>query len=285
VGYYNGGDIELMDANGVETTVNAKTDLMLAGGYSRKMGKLSVGLTGKYISSELIEQAKATAFAADLGLMISAGRLNFGAAVQNIGSKLTYETQGSDLPRIARLGMSAQILRGALPTMLMIDAPYHMNEAELRPGVGLEVMTGPLALRAGYKKQDGLQQLSFGAGFLINTFAFDYSYGLVDELDSSHRMSMGLRFGSEKPKEIVKQPRMEEKQSILTTEFKTAAKKGEAVASLGQKSYIVKAGDTLGKIARQQYGNSQAWQKIYSANQHLLDGSKTLEVGQRIVLP
>ena len=54
IGYYNGGEIELFDGT-QERTVNAQTDLTVAMGYAGSIGNLALGVTGKYLSSELIE--------------------------------------------------------------------------------------------------------------------------------------------------------------------------------------------------------------------------------------
>src|SRR5262249_42958162 len=102
VGYYNGGSIDLYDGV-TQRTVTAQRDMTMALGYAHNIGNVSVGMTGKYLSSELIESAKATAYAADFGLSMGMGsRMQLGAAVQNIGTQLKFVQEGDSLPRIAR---------------------------------------------------------------------------------------------------------------------------------------------------------------------------------------
>ena len=79
--------------------------------------------------------------------------------------------------------------------MLLLDAPYYLNEQEARPAVGLEVNLGLISLRAGYKSGSDLEEFSVGTGFMLGRSSLDYSYGLVEELDSQHRVSLSMRFG------------------------------------------------------------------------------------------
>jgi LysM repeat protein len=58
-------------------------------------------------------------------------------------------------------------------------------------------------------------------------------------------------------------------------------KKPAAVA----RTYKVRRGDTLGRIAHQYYGSSANWPKIQKANQQLLGESIDLQVGMELVIP
>ena len=131
----------------------------------------------------------------------------------------------------------------------------------------------------------------------------DYAFGLVDELDSRHRVSVGLRFGENRgQQEMVKRPvPVRKQQVVLTTDPKLTPHENTRPENLNQttrkfvktnnkmnskqKIYTVKPGDTLSKISRRVYGNSQAWRKIYQANKHLLDNPRELVANQKLVLP
>ena len=52
-----------------------------------------------------------------------------------------------------------------------------------------------------------------------------------------------------------------------------------------EKSYTVKAGDTLSKIAKNVYGNANEWDKIYQANQEILQSPHKIQIGQVIKIP
>jgi nucleoid-associated protein YgaU len=53
----------------------------------------------------------------------------------------------------------------------------------------------------------------------------------------------------------------------------------------GSKTYTVKAGDTLSKIAKEIYGNANEYHKIFEANQDKLQSPDKIQVGQELVIP
>jgi nucleoid-associated protein YgaU len=55
-------------------------------------------------------------------------------------------------------------------------------------------------------------------------------------------------------------------------------------AAPGQ-SYTVKAGDTLSKIAKEFYGNANAYMKIFEANQDKLSDPDKIKPGQVLAIP
>lgn len=53
----------------------------------------------------------------------------------------------------------------------------------------------------------------------------------------------------------------------------------------GTSYYVVVAGDTLEKIARQFYSDSKDWQKIYKANKSKMKDQHSLKIGTKLVIP
>jgi len=55
----------------------------------------------------------------------------------------------------------------------------------------------------------------------------------------------------------------------------------------GQQSrmYTVQAGDSLSKISRQFYGDSNQYMKIFNANRDRLDDPNKIQAGQQLVIP
>lgn len=51
------------------------------------------------------------------------------------------------------------------------------------------------------------------------------------------------------------------------------------------KTYIVKKGDTLQKIADKMYGTTKKWKKIYNANKDVLETPDVIRSGQKLVIP
>lgn len=51
------------------------------------------------------------------------------------------------------------------------------------------------------------------------------------------------------------------------------------------KTYVVKAGDSLSKIAKELLGDANRWKEIYEANKDTIKDPNTLNVGQKLVIP
>jgi LysM repeat protein len=51
------------------------------------------------------------------------------------------------------------------------------------------------------------------------------------------------------------------------------------------KTYTVKSGDTLSKIAKEFYGNANEYNKIFQANTEKLSSPDKIQVGQELVIP
>jgi nucleoid-associated protein YgaU len=52
-----------------------------------------------------------------------------------------------------------------------------------------------------------------------------------------------------------------------------------------QRTYIVKAGDTLSKISQQFYGSAEQYRKIFDANRGILRDPNTIRPGQELAIP
>lgn len=62
---------------------------------------------------------------------------------------------------------------------------------------------------------------------------------------------------------------------------------GAAVGGSGQggQTYTVKAGDTLSKVSKQFYGNSNEYMRIFYANRDTLRDPDKIQVGQELTIP
>ena len=49
--------------------------------------------------------------------------------------------------------------------------------------------------------------------------------------------------------------------------------------------YTVKKGDTLSAIAKREYGDANAWRRIYEANRDQLDNPDLIHPGQELTIP
>jgi nucleoid-associated protein YgaU len=60
---------------------------------------------------------------------------------------------------------------------------------------------------------------------------------------------------------------------------------GAGVGSSGHRTYTVKAGDSLSKIAKEHYGNAGDYMKIFEANRDKLSDPNKIQPGQELVIP
>jgi nucleoid-associated protein YgaU len=60
---------------------------------------------------------------------------------------------------------------------------------------------------------------------------------------------------------------------------------GAGVGSTGHRTYTVKSGDSLSKIAREFYGNAGDYLRIFEANRDKLNDPNKIQPGQELVIP
>ena len=73
--------------------------------------------------------------------------------------------------------------------------------------------------------------------------------------------------------------------SDLTCEILVDPALASPSSAAGAKTYTVKAGDTLSKIAKEFYGNAGAYMKIFDANKDKLTDPNKIQVGQVLKIP
>ena len=56
-------------------------------------------------------------------------------------------------------------------------------------------------------------------------------------------------------------------------------------SSTATKIYEVKSGDSLSKIAKAEYGDANAWPKIFEANKDILKDPNKIYPGQKLKIP
>jgi nucleoid-associated protein YgaU len=58
-----------------------------------------------------------------------------------------------------------------------------------------------------------------------------------------------------------------------------------AAGSLGGRTYTVKSGDSLSKIAKELYGDASQWKKIHAANADLIRDPDKIQPGWQLQIP
>jgi hypothetical protein len=191
-----GGNVELDQVDGSFATVQSQSDWAVSLGYGVQVAPgLRAGAAAKMLSSTLIEKYTASAWAADLGLQVDAAPgLSLGVAVQNIGTEITYESEGDPLPLTLRAGAAYSAKLAAAHELTLLADGLKANDRDFALHVGAEyAYAGLLAARLGYKAGYDLEGLTAGLGVRWSLLQLDYAFGLVQELTSTHRITLLLR--------------------------------------------------------------------------------------------
>lgn len=250
--YFNLGDIELTNGAGQPIGSFTPREFALSASYSRKLSdNLSIGVTGKYILSNLsgnittspvTDPKPGTSIAADIGLYHNKqitvfnkqSLLALGAAISNIGSKISYNSADEEdfIPTNLRIGSSLSSFldpynkitfaldvnklmvptpqsdgshrdKGLLAGMFgsFADAPGGFREEiqEIMFSFGAQYeYQEKFAIRAGYfyehVNKGNRKYFTAGLGFKVEKFEINFSY-LVPQLQE-HPLAETLRFGA-----------------------------------------------------------------------------------------
>ncbi|MFA7008848.1 MAG: hypothetical protein WC204_08300, partial [Elusimicrobiales bacterium] len=156
---------------------------------------VSVGVSMKYIRSQIIDSAKS--YAGDLGIMT----YNFtnipyrlGVTMNNMGAGMRYDAQSCPLPLTFKLAGAVNPFKNMLFSMDMVFPKQNKPSFLL----GTELSTEPneltrLSVRAGLNTQrlkDGLSGFTLGVGATLHFFTLDYAFVPMGELGSTHKISI-----------------------------------------------------------------------------------------------
>ena len=61
--------------------------------------------------------------------------------------------------------------------------------------------------------------------------------------------------------------------------------KSGSSSTASERTYEVKAGDSLSKIAKQEYGDANQWRRIFDANKDILKDPDKIYPGQTLRIP
>lgn len=197
--YNDAGSFEVNDSIGFQKQVAAQRDILGAatGAYQADLlgQDVFVGANVKLLHSNLLEEYSAFTAALDIGavaeLLPVQENLFLGLAVRNVGLPLKYLEQAAPLPLTLLAGAAYKILpTGQHQVTAALDGSFDAFNGLLRANLGLEYWYQELlALRAGYKLGYDLDSLSLGAGLHFRQFRLDYAFGLMNDLNSTHKVS------------------------------------------------------------------------------------------------
>ncbi|MBK8870965.1 MAG: PorV/PorQ family protein [Elusimicrobia bacterium] len=196
--YYSAGELDNTDVNGNKTGTSTPNDVAVLAGYGHSLGAYQLGLTGKYVQSQLVDTASTFAF--DAGVLTPwyfNDRVRLAATVVNVGGTLTYDKESTDLPMAMGVGAGVKIMKNWVAGADVV-APKD-NDTYLGLGTEYKIPVGDtmgLALRAGYNtiERGGDAGVTGGVGFRLQGLDVDYALVTQGDFDASHRISVGYRF-------------------------------------------------------------------------------------------
>ena len=167
--------------------------------YGQKVTEnLAVGLTGKLIDAKIADTS-AKAYAGDAGAMYQASeKLTLSATANNLGSRLTFTSQGDSLPTAYHLGAAFRLQNSLKSTVEGIYSKTGLFSG--RAGVEWSPIN-VIALRAGYKTDtikglSPLAGLTAGMGIRVLGQEFAYAWLPYGDLGDTQYFSMLIKFGA-----------------------------------------------------------------------------------------
>lgn len=199
--YSDAGSIDVNVTGQTRKYKKAQQDSAYYIGYGvRFFDMLSLGFTGKYISSTLVEDYDDSTIAFDVGLLFQTPLkgLQFGASALNRGKGLSYIAEEDPLPRTYRGGISYTYSyvtqEENLYKFLVSGDGYKTHDEKTQGGAGIEMTRNFFALRIGYLFNRDIEGFTTGIGLHWSRYSLDYAFGLVDDLAHNHRVSFHVHF-------------------------------------------------------------------------------------------
>jgi hypothetical protein len=195
--YLSSPDIPGFDDSGAPTTDVGNSNLQgIVGVGFEPFPGLGAGVNVKYLQ-ERIAGWTGRGWAVDAGAAWTTGfrEIAFGAAVQNLGSDITYIVESEKLPTTFRVGASGALPLPVSPVAVRLAADLVKKRFEDAYGCfGAEIDVRSIVfLRAGYTADANREgdRFSVGGGLkLFDRLMIDYAWTPYGDLGSFHRISI-----------------------------------------------------------------------------------------------
>jgi hypothetical protein len=204
VRYHTLNAIEITDeqGNALESFSPSEYTMEVGFGYRLKPA-IALGVSLRYISSDMGGEKKSSAIASDISALYNNKNLSAGVGVSNLGSKINYGNSEYDLPARIQSGISYRFLdKEEYSVMGVADAAYQISSGSngLVSGIGAEYTYKKLAsLRAGYHFEDELVGASYGTvgcGVHFSDFSVNFAYMLASNNNPMRQtMIISLQWG------------------------------------------------------------------------------------------
>ncbi len=201
--YFSAGRITQTDIADNDIGDFTPYDMAASVGYAYELGGYSLGVTGKFIKSKIINSAETGA--ADIGVLSRPyldDKLRLAMTATNLGGKMKFDEVSDRLPLALRLGSSYKVTERWLTSFDLgfpIDNnPYVALGSEYR---WFAASDWPVATRAGYNSLttgdvSGITGFSFGFGTEHHGIGVDYAILPFGSLGLTHRISVNIKFST-----------------------------------------------------------------------------------------
>lgn len=189
--------------------------LSIAGAYAYDFKYFTLGAAAQFLNEEVFTY-RANGYAVNLGLssQFLNERVRFGTSLTNLGEMDELNIESTNLPATFKTGLSADVIQFTapknddLPILITTyaDLVYPLKEADDKDfanyssseayfNLGLMLTVAEvLQISGGYKTQNNVRPISFGAGFTANEISFNYAlipfntgYGTVHSIGIQYK--------------------------------------------------------------------------------------------------
>ena len=138
--YFTHQPYNITGDNGYVTGTYSPKEFAVEAGASYSFIKiLSIGVTLRYINSDLGGETSGKAFSADVALMMKLKGSNAAIAVSNLGTKVNYGFDDYSLPAMAKAGVAYNLnFAKSNRISVSVEGDYLIYKNEFMAGAGLE---------------------------------------------------------------------------------------------------------------------------------------------------
>lgn len=166
-------------------------------GYTAKIDQY-LGLSVKYIGTELLETYSASALAFDGGWLLRENNLglSLGASISNFGGGVKYYQETTPLPTILRLGAAYQRPTVMSQSVLLAaEADLYLQEKLKSLRFGLEYhFQEYFDFRLGYRAAEDNKGPTVGLGVHYENFSLDFGMTMGGEVFNTSQVSFAYKF-------------------------------------------------------------------------------------------
>jgi len=172
-------------------------DWALAAGYGQKIkDDLYLGIGLKYLR-ETIDNVSGDAAAIDIGVMLGLEQYGLpvkaGAAIQNVGTKVKFQSDREDLPANLKAGL-AYNFPGEKAVIALDMNSARRGESTLHAGFELKLLEA-LKFRLGYNgRNEAANGLTFGAAGTYRDLSLEYAYAPYGDPGSAGILGVGFKW-------------------------------------------------------------------------------------------